>query len=486
MEKNKDKVTKTPNKFRFTRTFSIVMALLIAIAIIPVNLIVSKADIEWDMTPNKIYTTELSKTTTELLDSLDETINIYFAYDLDELTEGEDSYYGLILRNTIEKYGEHPNVNLITGNPDDNPEAYAQFSDITVDTGDIIVQGENTYKLIDSTSMFNTETSDVSGVTTYYFVGENYITGAIQYVRDGFNPSICFLRGHGEIPADEEFTTLKSILESYNYDVKDINISTGDIPEDCKIIIVASPTSDFSDEETEKITEYLDNGGNIVFMLSPNDDTTETYSNINQITGDYGIYMDYDKVKETDEDMYYSGDPYTIGCYLNPADWTTEAEELVDEGYYVVMPPSRSFYAVSDDEDLECEPLIYTTDTAVGEAYGIDDYDDITDEYLILAAYCLDPNRNDSKLLVFGNSEFISDEIFDEQYTVTAVSVLLSSLAWMYDSSVDMGIAERSYQMDYMVIDSATKGYELLAVIIAIPIVIIIVGVVIWLRRRNA
>jgi hypothetical protein len=221
-------------------------------------------------------------------------------------------------------------------------------------------------------------------------------------------------------------------------------------------------------------------------MMSPNDDTTEQYTNINNLMGEYGIYLDYDRVKETDEDMYYSGDPYTIGCYLNPTDWTTEAEEFVDEGYYVVMPPSRSFYAQSDNEDLDAQPIIYTTTTAVGEPYGIDDYDDITDENLILSAYCVDSSRNDSKLLVFGNSEFITDEIFDEGYTMTATSVLLSGIGWMYDSTVDMGIAERSYDMDYMVIDSANKGYAILVVILLIPIIIIAVGVIIWLRRKNA
>lgn len=485
IKKDKENTTKVTNKYRFSRTFAILMAILTAIAIIPINLILSKVDLEWDMTPNKIYTADLSNTTLELLDSLDETITIYFAYDLDDLIDGND-YDGLILKNAIEKYGEHPNVNLITGYPDDSPEIYSKFTDITVSMGDIIVEGENTYKQIPSNNMFLTEYTESTDTYSYYFVGENYISGAIQYVKDGFDPSICFIRGHGEIPVDQDFTTLKNMLESYNYQVKDVNISTGEIPEDCKILISVSPTSDFTDDETSKINEYLDNGGNIIFLLNPNDDSSEQYKNINDITGEYGIYMDYDIVRESDEDMYYSGDPYTIGCYLNTTDWTAEAEEMVNEGYYVVMPPSRSFYAQSDNEDLDAQPLIYTTTTAIGEPYGIDDYDDITNENLILSAYCTDSSRNDSKLLVFGNSDFLSDEIFAQEYTVTAISVFLSGISWMYDSSIDMGIAERSYQMDYMVIDSASKAYGVLAIMLAIPVVIIAIGVIIWLRRKNA
>ena len=341
MNNNEKSNNKVAHKYKFTRAFTIIMAILIAIVIIPINMIVSKLDIKFDMTPNRIYSANLSKTTLALLDSLNETINIYFSYDLDDLVDGDD-YNTLILKNAIEKYGEHPNINLITGYPDDMPEVYSQFSDLTINTGDIIVQGSNTYKQISSTSMFVSETTESTNTTSYYFVGENYITGAIQYVKDGFDPSICFLRGHGEISTSEKFNTLTNMLESYNYQVKDLNLSTSDIPEDCKIIIVASPTSDFSTEETSKINDYLANGGNIVFMLSPNDDTSEVYNNINSITGTYGIYMDYDIVKETDEDMYYADDPYTIGCYLNTVDWNSEAEQFVEEGYYAVMKFLRS------------------------------------------------------------------------------------------------------------------------------------------------
>ncbi|MGN1411264.1 MAG: Gldg family protein [Oscillospiraceae bacterium] len=484
---NKTKTQKVQNKYKYTRTFSIIVAILIGIAIIPINLIFSKADVQWDMTPNKIYTADLSKTTLELLNSLDETINLYFAYELDDLIQGDD-YDGRILKNAIEKYGENPHINLITGYPDDHPEIYSKFTEagLEVNMGDIIVEGKNNYKKVNASSMFLTEYTESTDTTAFYFVGENYISGAIQYVKDGFEPSICFLRGHGEISKDEKFTTLVSMLKSYNYDIQDLNVSTGEIPENCKIIIVASPTSDFSKAETEKINTYLDNGGNIIFMMSPNDDTNEQYTNINNIMGSYGIYMDFDRVKETDEDMYYAGDPYTIGCYLNPSDFTTEAEEMVEEGYYVVMPPSRSFYAQSDDEDLISQPLIYTTTTAVGEPYGIEDYGDITNEQLILSAYCENPNRNSSKLLVFGNSEFITDEIFEQEYTVTTTSVFLSGIGWQYNSNVDLGIANRSYQMDYMLIDTQSKGYMVLAIMLTIPVLVIVLGIIIWLRRKNA
>ncbi len=481
--KNKEK---TSHKYTSNRWLAIIVAVLIGVVMIPINLIVSKIDVDWDMTPNNIYTADLSATTLNVLNGLDETINIYFAFELDDLVVGDD-YDGRILKNVLEKYGENPNINLITGYPDDHPEIYSQFSDTTVNVGDIIVQGKNNYKQISANSMFLSEYTESTDTTAYYFVGENYITSAIQYVKDGFQPSICFLRGHGELSVEDNFNNFRDMLQSYNYEVvTDLNLTNSDIPDNCKIIIVASPTSDFTTAETTKISKYLENGGNIVFMMSPNDDTSVTYENLQEITGSFGIFLDYDKVKENDEDMCYQDDPYTIACYLNPTDWNTEAQEFVDEGRYVVMPASRSFYAQSSNEDLEAQPLIYTTTTAVGEPFGIEDYTTIENENLILSAYCEDSGRNDAKLLVFGNSEFITDEVFEQEYTSTTVSVLLGGLSWMYSSSQDMGIPNRSYEYDYMTIDNNKTAYTILAVMIAFPVLIIATGIVIWLRRRNA
>lgn len=104
MNNNEKSNNKVAHKYKFTRAFTIIMAILIAIVIIPINMIVSKLDIKFDMTPNRIYSANLSKTTLALLDSLNETINIYFAYDLDDLVDGDD-YNTLILKNAIEKYG---------------------------------------------------------------------------------------------------------------------------------------------------------------------------------------------------------------------------------------------------------------------------------------------------------------------------------------------------------------------------------------------
>ncbi len=495
-----------------TTGFAILMAIVVAVAVIPVNMLASRLNVEWDMTPNSFYTGELSDVSKEIIENLSEPVDIYFLMDTADL-DG-DYEVGIVLKNTLEKYGEFDNINIISGDPDENPDLFSEFSDKfdSLNKGDIIVKGSNgLVKQVLATNLFLSEPltsseSDNAEDYQYTFVGENYITGAIKYVTDGTEPYIYFLKGHGEKTITEDYTTLTSIFESYGYVVGDVNLKTEPaIPDQTQVIVIAAPETDITDSEYQLLDEYLDNGGHIAFLLSPNGDEVD-YTNIDKLMYDFAIGIDYDRVYETDENMYMSGDKYTIAAYLNDVTdstgssgagdenltWVTEARQLIEQGYTLVMPESRSFYSYDEvaenNSALTANPIIYASPTARAENYGgVDKVGNFTDgEILYLAAYAEDTARNDAKILVWGNAEFADDEMYEKGYTVTSLSAFISSVAWLHDSSIDLGIAEKSFTLDYMQINSQSTANKILAVIIFIPVVVAGIGVLVWARRKNA
>lgn len=485
-----------------TTGFAILIAIIVAVAAIPINMLASRLDIEWDMTPNDLYTGELNDVTKEVINNAGQNIKIYFMMDMDNL-DG-DYEVGRVLTNVLQKYDEFDNVEVISGDPDKHPELFSEFSDEfdSLNRGDIIVKGDNgLVKQVLGTNLFLTE--QISGTTgendddyNYTFVGENYITGAIKYVTDGIEPYIYFLNGHNEKTITKDYTTLTKIFESYGYVVDELNLTTTpEIPEYTQVIIIAAPKTDITDSEYQILKDYLDNGGKAAFLLSPNGDEVD-YTNINSLLYDFSIGIDYDRVYETDSNMYMS-DQYTIAAYLNDENdenltWCTEARSLIDQGYTLVMPESRSFYSYDDvinnNSAITAQPIIYASPTARAEDYGgVDKVGNFEDgEILYLAAYAQDASRNDAKVLVWGNAEFADDEMYQQGYTITPISAFISSVAWLYDNSSDMEIGEKGLTLDYMQIDSQSKANGILAVIILVPVVVAGIGVLIWLRRKNA
>jgi hypothetical protein len=230
------------------------------------------------------------------------------------------------------------------------------------------------------------------------------------------------------------------------------------------------------------------------------------YKNIESILEDYGLGMDYDIVYETDSDLHVSDVPYTYQVSIVASDedygtnLTDELVDMTDSGYYAFMSNSRSFYQYSSSTDtsLQIESLLQTVSTtdelgnsvstAVGKVYGgtDDDAEDITGVPLDLAMYSTSTSRGDSKVVVFGNAEFIDDDNVSQDYMIIPVYLMLTTITWMYNSDLDMdmGIADKERDYDSLVLNSESIANTVAIVFIAVPTLVALSGTIVWLKRR--
>jgi hypothetical protein len=511
MENKKSTVVNTKKRSRTAYGYAAAIAALTLAVAIPLNLLASRLNVIWDMTPSKLY--ELSDTTKKYLDNLDlpdDSVNFYFLMDMDYLATDDDS---MALYYTLKQYSEYDTINFVDFDPDTNaalmeelnPDGYLNLS-----IGDMIIQYGDNVRHIPANTMYQYEVSyDDDGNSTVeaaYFTGENYITGAIDAVVSGRDTTVYFLSGHGEKTLENDYTTFYANLVNYNYTALSLNLSTADaVPDDAALIIVAAPQSDLTNSETKLLNDYLDNGGNVTFLMSPNKAEIR-YKNIESILEDYGLGMDYDIVYETDSDLHVSDDPYTYQVSIVASDedygtnLTDELVDMTDSGYYAFMSNSRSFYQYSSSTDtsLQIESLLQTVSTtdelgnsvstAVGKVYGgtDDDAEDITGVPLDLAMYSTSTSRGDSKIVVFGNAEFIDDDNVSQDYMIIPVYLMLTTITWMYNSDLDMdmGIADKERDYDSLVLNSESIANTVAIVFIAVPTLVALSGTIVWLKRR--
>lgn len=482
---------KSKKNIKFT-TIAWIMAAMLLVIIIPVNILVSVFDLKLDLTENSLYS--LTDTTKDYLSSLDKNVDFYLLMDMDELRSDSET---MALTNILDEYGSYDCINFKAIDPETNPEikneldpnGYLQFS-----KGDMIIRcGENT-KRIPGNTMYSVIYDEDNNITGETFNGENYITGAIKSVVEGIMPSVYFLTGHGEKTIENDYTKFRQRLENYNYKTKELNLTTADaVPEDAAIIIVAAPRMDITDAEKTKIESFMDKGGNLSLLLSPNDDDID-YTNIEDIMHQYCIGMDYNIVRESDASKHVSGDENQIMVNLVDVSESTD-EHIVDltsdlikmDSIIPYMPASRSFYEYQGQNisDLTISPLIETYDTAVGTPYGgkSANNNEIAG-ILYLAAYSEDRIRNNSKLMVMGNAEFMDDE--NVQYLVIPVMLFQSSITWMYNSDIDMSISAKMDKNDYMTLKSKEDTNAMMIILNAAPAVVALSGIFIWLKRRHA
>jgi uncharacterized membrane-anchored protein YhcB (DUF1043 family) len=468
-----------------------ILAILVLIIAVILNMIVARLDLNWDVSPNKQYS--LSSTTESYLDQMDKdgvSVDFYILTTQEEL---EADLETLTLYRALLAYDAHDSINLIWVDPETDNDTMEKINGdnaLTLSTGDMILICGDTKRRLPGSSMYVTYTDDDGNTTDEDFTGENYITGTIKGVVEGFTPTVYFLTGHGEKQLSQ-YTTFTTNLTNYNYDAQELNLSQVEaVPDDAAMILVAAPTADITDEEMERLNAYLDEGGNISLLMSPNGGSF-AYTNLEKVMKDYGFYMDYDRVYETDSSCHISGDNTTILCELTELDDDSDAADLtsslLNEGLYTYMPSSRSFRYFDDNGRYTIASLITTYETAVGEAYGgiSDDPEDESGE-MLLAAYSQANARNASKMTVFGNAEFLDDDHVTSETVIVPVYLYLSTISWMYDSDIDMEISSKSTTVDYIDLQSDTFAEGLMAVYTIVPLVIMGIGIGVWIKRRNS
>ena len=501
MEQNQKKVQKK-------RTFSAYitsLAVLSFLLVFTLNLLATRLDIVWDMTPSGMY--QLTDTSKDMLSKLDKRVNFYFLLDMELLSTDTNS---MALYHALDEYRSYPNINFIDFEPDEDPARTEQLQKYgyQLSRGDIVLECEGRTKHIQGKNMYQSTLDEGTNVIdSMYFAGENYISGAIDAVASGRDTVIYFLTGHGEKSLRDDYTMLAKNLSNRNYLTQQLDLMTSEsVPENAAMVIVAGPKTDISKNELRILNDYLDQGGNVCFWMTPNKEEIK-YTNIESILESFGLRMDYDRVAEKDSSLHVSGDEYMFRCSVvaqddsSKTDLTSGIADYINNGIIPFMANSRSFYQIMTPTDttLEIGSLLQTVQngtndagmpksSAVGEPYGGTGVSNekITDQVLDLAMYATSAGRSDAKIMVMGNADFIDDENVKQDYMIVPVNLMLSVFSWMYDSdlSIDLGIADKERTYDMLRLNSEKAANTTNITFIVVPVAVGLIGLGVWLKRR--
>ena len=103
---------------------------------------------------------------------------------------------------------------------------------------------------------------------------EQDLTNAvIKVTREGVK-KICFTTGHGERSIEnsegEGLSDAKKSIQNENYQVEEILLAEKQqVPEDCSVLVISGPQSEFLPNEADMVNAFLNKGGKAFFMLDP-------------------------------------------------------------------------------------------------------------------------------------------------------------------------------------------------------------------------
>ena len=150
-----------------------------------------------------------------------------------------------------------------------------------------MVSGENNV-VLDAADLYEYDYSDyyTTGSANVTFGGEKQITSAIYKLTAAEETYAYYTTNHGEQALTSSLT---EALEAQNITAQPLDLLTSTIPDDCDLLIINDPTSDFASDglvdEISQLQTYLENGGRVLLTTNGYDETP----NLDAVMAQFGL-----------------------------------------------------------------------------------------------------------------------------------------------------------------------------------------------------
>ena len=469
-----------------TSVFSTGMIAIVVTLTVVVNLIASalpETYTQIDATSQKLYS--ITKDTEKYLDTLKDDVTLYVMVNKNSKDDNVDR--------TLQKYAsasKHVKVKYV--DPNVSPTFASKYTDSDVTSNSIIVVCGDRSKVIDYNSDIYEYSYDSSynySVTGYDCEGQ--VTAAIQYVTSESTTNVYELTGHDESTLSGDFS---EVFQKRFMNVGSLSLLTVDaIPEDCQAIFITAPQSDLSEDDLSKLSQYLGNGGKI--YLSIDYSKWNDLTNFKKLLSDNNIETTESLLAETDRSYYYQS-PF----YLLPNVENTEVSSSVAGMTQVFVPYSVGLTYTGED-DSNVTSFMTTSDTTIAKAAAnIAAVQSQADAANIASVQDGDTqgqyslgmmvtNENGGELCVLGSAMMCTDSANQivSGHNATLFNGIVNALVTTDDENSDNAvvIAAKDYTVSNLTVSAnAMLVYGILWGIF-MPIVLIIIGIIVWARRRK-
>ncbi len=488
--------------------FTVIFVVAIVLVNVILNLVLDRFDVEVDLTEGGIYT--MGEEMEAFIKSSESKVNIYFATD-EETIESAGSVYKQtyeLAKKAVEMNSGYTlnHVDLLT-----NPTFAENYVDVT--EGSLVIECEDTgrYRVFDIGNEFLQYTMSDGNSYSYYdaymasmyygysvtaetSIAEQEILSGLMSITKVNPVKIGVLTGFGETDCSD----LTSLLEKNSYVIETLDIDLAEaVPEEYDVLILNAPSLDYTADAVNKLDVWLSNGGlygkNLVYFAATS--STASTPNLDAFLAEWGLEVSEDIIYQADSNYYY----YPYMYYYR-------AEIAEDTSYYSAMQlnSASSFRVVgARPVKLLWEEKSNFVNTPVVQTYGennalrpFDSPNDwvVTDaeewgQYNIIVE--ASKVRYDgttpyySRIIACGSENlFVSDFLSATNYNNAEVAVsIFNTISGNAGESIK--ITPKSFTATTYEIDASQQTGIAVTFAVIIPVIIIITGIVVWVRRKR-
>jgi hypothetical protein len=453
-------------------------------------------DTHIDVTREKVYTP--SATAMAVVDELRTPVSITYFYRSEDPT-------GQRARNILEVMGRrNPMLTVLTVDPDKQPEL-ARREGVRLYNA-AIVEAAGRRVLIQGTD-------------------EAEIAIGIQRVLRTRALTVCFIEGHGEFSMDGfEFHThlegmadhshgdassqvietaghgvgrLRRVLEAQGYATRKLVLATtGEVPGDCLVVLIANPRTTFLPAESAALRSYLVGGGSALFMF---DLGFVPEAGLVKLLSDLGARLEQEAV--VDPLSHYQRDAEMVAVTGYDPHPITRTLSLT------FFPGIRPLTLTKPAAGVEVTPILqssrdsYARPVAPAEARAMEGSSapaaqvappvappaastvaDVRPRVLGIAAEgTLAPGAPPFRAVVIGDGDFASNSFLPY---MSNSDLLVAAVRWLAHEDKGTAVRTRIPVPPMILLTAAQSRWIFIVIVLLLPLTVIGIGGVVWWLRR--
>ena len=336
-------------------------------------------------------------------------------------------------------------------------------------------------------------------------LSEEEFTNAIIQIARSESPVVYFTTGHGERDIDGEegadLSMLKRGINNEGYEVKTISGPelANQIPKDASILIVAGPQTSFSENTVKVLDQFLESGGNVIFMAEPyivnpdiNPNVTLKKTGLEELTKKWGIQLGNDIVLQ----RVFAGITQELQTVNYGDSEITNAMQRSPTAFISSRSLTTSNTSVSKAKVTE----VIKTLTELGQSWGETDlagylnrkveFEEGKDQAgpVVMMATAEKDIANDespkqTKFVVFGDVDFITNQQLSKwEFNY---DLLLNTLGWMEGNSELLSIRPKRIRPSKVLLTPQQNNMIFYVAVLTVPEFFLLIGLIVYRRRRS-
>jgi ABC-type uncharacterized transport system involved in gliding motility auxiliary subunit len=391
---------------------------------------------------------------------------------------------------------------------------------------------------------FQTKRQLVQRISEDERLSEIKLTNRLQQMINPKTAKVYFLQGHSEHPLSGSKGAISKAIQGLidkNFTISTLNLAERpQVPNDADVVIVAGPQKELLTGEVTTLQNYLNRGGNLLLMIDPN-----TNPKIDTLLKEWGVRLDNRLVIDNSGESLQLG-PATIlvteygqhpitqdfanNISVYPLTRPLEIDPVsgVESMVLLKTKPYPNSWAESDqkseklefneDKDLKGPltlgvaltrkllnsptaipnpiptaqnsptaipnpiPTAQNSPTAIPNPIPTAQNSPTTIPNPIPTTTTSPTTAKESRLVVFGNSNFATDSLFEQQLNG---DVFLNTVSWLSQQDEKLlSIRPKEPKNRRIIISNLEANLLTISAVILLPLLGLLTGFIIWWKRR--